>query len=55
MGTYLELTVSFSFAAFKILSFSLILSNVVMMCLGVCFLGSNLSVIYVPTVGTASV
>ena len=41
MGTPLQITVSFSLAAFKILSLSLILGNVIMMCLGVCFLGSN--------------
>ena len=40
-GTPLEVTVSFSLAAFKILSFSLILGNVIMMCLGVCYFGSN--------------
>ena len=33
MGTPLQVTVSFSLAAFKILSFSLILANVIMMCL----------------------
>ena len=41
MGTPLQVTVSFSFAAFKILCLSFILGNVVMMCLGVCFLESN--------------
>ena len=41
MGTPLQVTVSFSLAAFKILSFSLILGNVMMMCLGVFFFGSN--------------
>ena len=39
MGTPLQVTVSFSLAAFKILSLSLILGNVIMMCLGVFFLG----------------
>ena len=34
MGTPLQVTVSFSLAAFKILSASLILVNVIMMCLG---------------------
>ena len=43
MGTPLQVTVSFSLAAFKIISFCLILVNVIMMCLHVCFLGSNLS------------
>ena len=37
----LKVTVSFSLAAFKILSLSLILGNIIMMCLGVCFPGSN--------------
>ena len=41
MGTPLQVSLSFSLAAFKILSFSLILANIIMMCLGVCFLGSN--------------
>ena len=41
MGTPLQVTASFSPAIFKILSLSLILANVFMMCLGVCFLGSN--------------
>ena len=41
MGTPLWVTVSFSLAAFKILSLSLILDNVIMMCLGVFLLGSN--------------
>ena len=36
MGTPLQVTVSFSLAAFKILSRSLMLSDVMMMCLGVC-------------------
>ena len=40
MGTPLYITVSFSLAAFKILSLSLILANV-MMCLGVFLLGSS--------------
>ena len=39
MGTPLQVTVSFSLAAFKILSFSLILGNVIMICLGVFSLG----------------
>ena len=38
MGTPLQVTVSIPLAAFKILS-SLILANVIMMCLAVCFLG----------------
>ena len=38
MGTSLEVTVSYSLAAFKIFSLSLILGNVIMMFLGVCFL-----------------
>ena len=41
MGTPLKVTVISSLAAFKILSLSLILGNVIMMCLGVGFLGSN--------------
>ena len=41
MGTPLQVTVSFSLDASKILSLSLILGNVIMMCLGLCFLGSN--------------
>ena len=41
MITPLQVTVSFSLAAFKILSLSLILGNVIMVCFGVCFLGSN--------------
>ena len=41
MGNPLQVTVSFSLAAFKILSLSLILGDIIMMCLGVCFLGSN--------------
>ena len=41
MGTPLHVTVSFSFAAFKILSLSFILGNEIMTCLGVCSLGSN--------------
>ena len=39
MGTPLQVTVSFSLSASKMLSFSLILANVIMMCLRVCFLG----------------
>ena len=45
MGTPLQVTVSFSLAVFKILSFCLILGNVIMMCLGVCFLGSHFLVL----------
>ena len=41
MGTPLQVTVSFFLAAFKILTLSLILGNLMMMYLGVCFLGSN--------------
>ena len=41
MGTPLQVTVSFSLAAFKILSLSLVLGNVIIMCLGVCCFGSN--------------
>ena len=41
MGTPLQVTVSFSLAAFRNLSLSLILGDVIMMCLGVCLLGSN--------------
>ena len=41
MGTPLNVTVSFSPAASKILSFSLILGNVIIMCFGVFLLGSN--------------
>ena len=41
MGTSLKVDLSFSLAAFKILSFSLILGKLIMMCLGVFFLGSN--------------
>ena len=40
MGTPLYVSVAFSLAAFKIVSLSLILGNVIMMGLGVCFLGS---------------
>ena len=40
-GTPFQVTVSFSLAAFKIVSLSLILGNVIMMWLGVCFLESN--------------
>ena len=39
MGTHLQVTLSFPFAAFKILSLSLILTNLIMMCLGVFLLG----------------
>ena len=39
MNTPLQVTVSFSLIAFKILSLSLILGNVIMMCVGVYFLG----------------
>ena len=42
MGTPLYITVSFSLAAFKILYLSLILGNVIMMCLRMCFLGHNI-------------
>ena len=41
MGIPLQVTVSFTLAAFKNLSLSFILGNVMMMCLGGCFLGSN--------------
>ena len=41
MGTPLEVTVSFSLAALKILSLPFILGDVIVMCLGVCFRGSN--------------
>ena len=41
MGTPLSVTVSFSLAASKIPSFSLVLGNVIMMCLGVFLLGSS--------------
>ena len=41
MGTPLQVTLSSFFPAFKILSLSLILGILIMMCLGVCFLGSN--------------
>ena len=41
MGTHLLVTVSSSLAAFKILSLSLILGNVIMMCLGVFLLESD--------------
>ena len=41
VGTSLQVTVSFSLAAFKILSLSLILGYVIMMCLGVFLFGSN--------------
>ena len=39
--TSLQITVSFSLAAFKILSLSSILGNVIMVCLGMFLLGSN--------------
>ena len=42
-GTPLQVTVSFSLAAFKVLSLSLILGNIIMMCLGVCFLSPTSS------------
>ena len=41
MGTPLQVTVSLSIAAFKILFLSLILANVIMMCLRVFLLGSK--------------
>ena len=41
MDTPLSVTVSFSLAAFKILSLSLILGNLMMMCLGVFLPGSS--------------
>ena len=41
MGTPLQETVSFSLPAFKSLSLSLILGNIIMTCLGVCCLGPN--------------
>ena len=41
MDTLLQVTVSFSLAAIKVLSFSLILGNLIVMCLGVFLLGSN--------------
>ena len=41
MGSPLQVTVSFLLAAFKILSLSLILGNLMMMCLGVFVLGSS--------------
>ena len=43
MGTPLQVTVSFTLAAFKILSLSLILGDIIRMYLGVCFLGSTAS------------
>ena len=43
MGTPLQVTASLSLAAFKILPLCSILGKVIMMCLGVCFLGSNFS------------
>ena len=42
MGTPLWVTVSFSLAVFKLLSLSLIFGDLIIMSLGVCFLGSNL-------------
>ena len=42
MGTPLQVTLSFPLAAFKIVSLSLILGNLMMMCLGVLFFGSNI-------------
>ena len=42
MGTPLEVTVSFSLAVLKILSLSLTLGNLIMMCLGVFLFGSDL-------------
>ena len=41
MATPLQVTVSFSLAAFKILPLSLTLGHLIMMCLGVFLLGSN--------------
>ena len=41
MGTPLYVTVSFSLDAFKMISLCLILGNVIMVCPGVCFLGSK--------------
>ena len=41
MGTPLKVILSSLLAAFKILSLLLILGNVIMKCLGVCFLGTN--------------
>ena len=40
MGTPLQVTISFPLAAFKIFPLSFILGNIIMMCLGVCFLRS---------------
>ena len=51
MATPLQVIVSLSLAAFKILSLSFILGNVIMMCLGVCFLGSNFFGTELPGVG----
>ena len=42
MGSPLQVTVSFSLAVFRIFSLSLILGNLMMMCLGVFLFGSNL-------------
>ena len=41
MGTPLQVSLSFPLAPFKIFSLPLILGNVMMMCLGVCFFGST--------------
>ena len=41
MGTPLQVTLSFPLAAFKIVSLSLILGNLMMICLGVFLFGSN--------------
>ena len=43
MGTPLQVTLSFPLAALRILSLSLILGNLMMMCLGVFLFGSNFS------------
>ena len=43
MGTPLQLTVSFPLVAFRILSLSLILGNLIMMCLGSNFFGTLLA------------
>ena len=45
MGTPLKVTLPFSLAGFKILSLSLILGNLIMVCLGVLLFGSSLFVI----------
>ena len=39
MGTPLQVTISFTLASFRILSLYSIVGNLMMMCLGVCFLG----------------